>query len=247
MAVDEAIVREVAEGQAPPTFRLYRWAAPTVSLGYLQRTQAGVDVGACRRLNVPVVRRITGGRAVLHAHELTYSVALPLAGSWKGLSIPETFTRICRALLAGLRHLGVDATLGDAEPVRGEGSHSAACFLQPRMPAILANRRKLVGSAQRRWEGSVLQHGSLLLDVDRELLETVFPGWPRSEPPPVTSLASLLGEPPPLTKIEQALTAGWGETIGSDPMPGVLTPAELAEADRLARCRYEDPAWTFAR
>jgi lipoate-protein ligase A len=102
MAVDEAIARAVGDGMAPATLRFYTWSAPTVSLGYLQKTPGGVDLAACGEQGIAVVRRVTGGRAVLHAAELTYSVAVPLEGAWRSLSVGESFALFCRGLIAGL-------------------------------------------------------------------------------------------------------------------------------------------------
>ena len=248
MAVDEAIARAVGDGQAPATLRLYTWSAPTVSLGYLQRTPGGLDLAACRRRAIPLVRRVTGGRAVLHADELTYSVAVPLRGPWRGLSVPDAFARISRGLIAGLSRLGVKADVGEAGVPRGDGKETGACFLLRRMPAILVGGRKLIGSAQRRWDRSLLQHGSLLLQFDPHLHQAVFPAWPRDDPAVgVTCLQSILGETPHAGDLVSVLAAGWRDAFGVQCVPGELTMAERDVAKDLARIRYGSPAWTFQR
>ncbi|HSD49968.1 MAG TPA: lipoate--protein ligase family protein, partial [Candidatus Methylomirabilis sp.] len=225
MAVDEAIARAVGDGLATATLRFYTWATPTVSLGYLQTTSGGVDLAACREQGIAVVRRVTGGRAVLHAAELTYSVAVPLEGAWRGLSIGETFAVFCHGLIAGLAHLGVAAELGEGEP-RSAGANTVgsreagprqtdACFLLRRMPAILVGGRKLIGSAQRRWERCLLQHGSILLDFDPHLHQAVFPAWSRTHPTAaITCLHSVLGRLPTHGEVRSALVAGWEEVFG---------------------------------
>lgn len=248
MAVDEAMARAVGEGRAPPTLRFYTWIVPTVSLGYLQRVPGGVDQEACRRQGIPLVRRPTGGRAVLHAGELTYSVAIPLDGLWRRLSVPEAFALVSRGLIAGLRRLGVEAAVGEAGTESSEGRASGVCFLMRRMPAVLVGGRKLIGSAQRRWERSVLQHGSLLLEFDPVLHQAVFPAWPRAHPTTgVTCLRALLGKLPPITHLVDSLAAGWREVFTTPCASGELSLAEHREARDLTRLRYGSAAWTFQR
>ncbi len=248
MAVDEAMARAVGDGQAPATLRLYAWGAPTVSLGYFQRAPGGVDLETCRRRGIGLVRRITGGRAVLHADELTYSVAVPLVDPWRSLPVPEVFARISCGLVAGLKRLGLTASLGESQSAGGDGPASGACFLLRRMPAILVDGRKLIGSAQRRWDRSLLQHGSLLLDFDPRLHQLVFPAWPRTDPEAgVTCLRALLGGLPPVRDLASALSAGWGEAFGAPCVPGELLATERKTAEDLAHGRYGSPAWTFQR
>ena len=263
MAVDEAIARAVGDGLAPATLRFYTWNAPTVSLGYLQKTPGGVDLMACRDRGIPVVRRVTGGRAVLHATELTYSVAVPLEGAWCSLSVGETFTLFCRGLIGGLARLGVTAELGeggtrrpDSREVgaRGAGTRetgareTGACFLLRRIPAILVGGRKLIGSAQRRWDRSLVQHGSLLLDFDPHLHQAIFPAWSRTDPTAgITCLRSLLGRLPTTGELMSALAAGWGDVFGRPCVTGDLGPEEQRAATALAEARYRSPEWTFQR
>lgn len=273
MAVDEAVARAVGDGVVPVTLRLYAWSAPTVSLGYLQKTPGGVDLTACRARGIPVVRRVTGGRAVLHAAELTYSVAVPLEGTWRSLSVEETFTLFCRGLIAGLARLGVSAELGESGSrrpgsgkagARGAGTRktgtrqagtrqagtreTGACFLLPEMPAVLVGGRKLVGSAQRRWERCLLQHGSILLDFDPHLHQAVFPAWSRTHPTAaITCLHSVLGHLPTIGELRSALVAGWEEVFGRPCVAGDLDPDEVRAATNLADVRYRSAGWTFQR
>jgi lipoate-protein ligase A len=248
MAVDEAMARAVGDDQAPPTLRFYAWGTPSVSFGYLQRTPGDVDLAACRRHGIGLVRRITGGRAVLHHHELTYSAAVPLQGPWRSLSVPEVFARIGCGLMAGLELLGVKARLAESRTPSARGPSGGACFLQPQLPAILVAGRKLVGSAQRRWDRSLLQHGSILLDFDHDLHRLVFPAWPQDDSAaPVTSLRHLLGTLPLIGDLALALSLGWCEALGGSCVPGKLLPSERQAAESLALERYGDPAWTFQR
>jgi lipoate-protein ligase A len=257
MAVDEALAQAVGDGVAAATLRLYTWNAPTVSLGYLQKTSAGLDLAACRSHGIAVVRRLTGGRAVLHASELTYSLAVPLLGAWRALSVAESFSLLSRGLMAGLARLGVNAELGDGSAGRegagqpGTGPAGSgdvgACFQVKRLPALLVGGRKLVGSAQRRWDRSLLQHGSLLLDFDPHLHQVVFPAWPHTEPTAgITCLRSLLGRLPTRAELTSALAAGWREVFGGC-AAGQLSREEVRAAAALAEARYRCAAWTFCR
>lgn len=248
MAVDEAIALAVEAGQVAPTIRFYGWETPTVSLGCLQTARRAVERAACERLGVKVVRRPTGGRAVLHDDELTYSVCVPLDRSWAGLSVGDSFCRIAEGLLMGLRRLGITATLGAAGGAPFDSGGAEACFLMPWMPAVLVAGKKLIGSAQRRFGGAILQHGSLLLGANLAMHQAVFPGWPREDPGGgVTWLKALLPEAPARPAIERAVMDGWEAALKIRAMLGELTTSEHREAERLVAARYGTPAWTWGR
>jgi lipoyl(octanoyl) transferase len=247
MAVDEAIAQAVGDGRVPPTLRFYHWSRPTVSLGYAQRANGAVDWGACRRLQIDIVRRPTGGRALLHDREVTYSAAVPVDGPWGDLSVVESFTRMGQALVSGLERLGIRATIGDGTVDRSAPSRPEACFQLRRAPSILVAGRKLIGSAQRRWAKSLLQHGSVLLGFDPPLQRAVFPAWPGDPSEGVAWLAALLGGMPPPGAVEAALADGWAAAAGEVSAPGALTPEEEQAARDLIRSRYGNRDWTFRR
>ncbi|HEX8359088.1 MAG TPA: lipoate--protein ligase family protein, partial [Longimicrobium sp.] len=163
MALDEALAESVAEGGAP-VLRFYRWSPPCLSLGRNQPAAGMYDLEAIRERGWDVVRRPTGGRAVLHHRELTYCVALPdtLLGSPR-----EAYTAINRAIVAGLRRLGVDAAVQGDTGRRAPVPSLAPCFAEPVQGEVVAGGRKLVGSAQRRMGSVLLQHGSLPLEDDQ--------------------------------------------------------------------------------
>ncbi len=154
MAADLTLLDEVAGG-APPALRLYTWHAPALSLGRFQPDD-DVDRAACDRLGVEVVRRPTGGRALLHGGDLTYAVVFRRPRGAAG-SVDMLFRRLAAALVAGLAQLGVPACLG-----RGAGDVGPACFSAARGADLRVGDRKLCGSAQLQREGAVLQHGSVL-------------------------------------------------------------------------------------
>jgi lipoate-protein ligase A len=155
MATDEALLDEVAAG-APPALRLYRWAPPAVSLGRFQPA-ADVDLDACARLGVEVVRRPTGGQGLLHGADLTYAVAMPRPGGAAG-GVDAVYVRLAGALIAGLADLGVDAAIA-----RHDGPAGPVCFAGQQGADLRVGDRKLCGSAQVRRGGAVLQHGSIML------------------------------------------------------------------------------------
>jgi len=248
MAVDEALAHAVGHGEAPPTLRFYTWNPHAVSLGYLQRVPGGVDLDVCRRHGIDLVRRITGGRAVLHADELTYSVTIPRGHPWGSLPVIGLFARVSAGLIAGLDRLGIAASLGELPAAAGDGPEMDACFLQRRTPAILVRGRKLIGSAQRRLGGSLLQHGSILLDFDPRLHQAVFPAWPRGDPARgVTCVRFLLGKVPPTGELVDILSLAWCELFRVSGVPGDLIPVERHVAEELAVRRYGNLTWTFQR
>lgn len=164
MALDEAIMEAVGKGDAPPTLRLYQWAPPCLSLGRRQPTQ-GLDLVRLRADGCDAVRRATGGWGILHTDELTYSVALLPSDPRADGPILDAYRKLSVGLLAGLALLGVEAQMVAAAP---SGTHNltAVCFEVPSSYEITAQGRKLIGSAQARPQGQVLQHGSLPLTGD---------------------------------------------------------------------------------
>ena len=168
MAVDEAILEHIHRGESLPTLRLYAWQPPCLSLGYAQPV-ADVDLPRLRERGWDLVRRPTGGRAILHTDELTYSVAAPADDPRTAGTVLESYNRIARALLRALQELGLPVEIEAQAPVPAmQGQANPVCFEVPSSYEITAGGRKLVGSAQARKREGVLQHGSLPLTGDLE-------------------------------------------------------------------------------
>ncbi len=254
MALDEAIQDAVAAGVAPPTLRFYQWAPPAVSLGKRQPVD-GVDLARCARDSVDVVRRPTGGLAILHTDELTYSIAtLPTDPRAAG-AILDAYKRLSAGLVEGLRRLGVAAELNPVNPF-GTASGSAACFETPSAYEITVGGKKLMGSAQSRPAGRVLQHGSLPLvgDIARvaEYLSfasaaerTALGAHLRQR---ATTLQDALGREVGFTEAVAALAAGFATALHLDLAPANIADAELrAAAERLAQVGVADHAAAHAR
>jgi lipoate-protein ligase A len=244
MAIDEALWRGRQAEASPPTVRFFAWEPPTVSLGYGQRLDAAVDVAACRRLGVGLVRRPTGGSAIYHdgpERELTYSVVASNDDLGISADLLETYRWIARALLRGLQALGAPAAI---VPVTGSSglASPAFCFARTGRYEIEIGGRKLVGSAQRRQGGCFLQHGSVLLGVDELRLRAVFP---TTQDPlaTLTTLEAALGQRPKFDDVAAALTTAFEEEHGLTLRPGGLTPEETARAEALARKKYASEAW----
>lgn len=234
MAVDEAILTSHAAGEAPPTVRFYAWEPSCLSLGRLQRLTAEHRESIS---NLDVVRRPTGGRAVWHADEVTYAVAmrtelLPRDAT----SVNGSYTWVSQAWLSGLRRLGVRAELAQG----GVRTNGANCFAANAGCDFLVDGRKLIGAAQCRADDTILQHGSLLRSVDAE-------EWRRAAGGPMTRAISLreLGVEPSWSEVVEALVIGFSLAHGVQLLPGQLSTAELDLANRLHLYKYSSPLWTF--
>ena len=177
MAVDRAILAACEAGEVPPTLRLYSWKRPTLTVGYAQDFAKEIDVDRCRKLGIQVVRRPTGGRALLHNHEVTYSFAAPIPHPKFPSSLLGAYRVVAGALLEGLKEMGInDAALASGRKVNKgrDFFHSPSCLSSVNHLEIEVQGAKLVGSAQRRKKRAFLQHGSMLLDCDRPLLNSLF-------------------------------------------------------------------------
>jgi lipoate-protein ligase A len=233
MGVDEALLASAVEGGVP-TLRLYAWQGPWLSLGYGQRLGAE-RLAACAEAGVGVVRRVTGGLAVLHGADLTYAVAAPERLLPAGLR--PTYEILAAALQGALRSLGVDAQRSAAPP-GGAGPGGFDCFAEPAADELCVGGRKLVGSAQRRGGGGVLQHGSLRLAPD--------PGPARYATglggAGATSLQEL-GCRIASERLHSVLIEAFGAALDARFERGVLTLAETA----LAAQRGADPRRAVGR
>lgn len=243
MAVDAALLDSVRQGSAP-VLRFYRWSPRCLSLGRNQPARGHYDLAALRASGTEVVRRSTGGRAVLHDRELTYSAIFPegLLGSPR-----EGYAAVNRALVAGVRRLGVPAVLQPRTGRRAASPSLAPCFRDPAEGEVTAAGRKLVGSAQYREKGTVLQHGSLLLEGDQAEVR----GWLVDPPAPdpadaPATLAHFLAPLPTWEAVVGALAAGWEEALGVRLERSAPTPDER-ERTALAERRYDDAAWTWQK
>ncbi|MBT8396188.1 MAG: hypothetical protein HKO65_01010 [Gemmatimonadetes bacterium] len=236
MARDHALADCLGPGMG--VLRLYEWDPPTVSFGRNEPASGIYSAERAAEEGVAYVRRPTGGRAVLHHKELTYGLVFPL-GTFGGLR--KAYRIINRGLLAGLQELGASVQLAsDTGP--SLPPDAGPCFRQPAEGEVVALGRKLIGSAQTRMGTSVLQHGSIILDGDQDVLRRL-----REEedpvPPPAT-LRSLLGGVPDMGALRAAVQAGLAKTIGGAWSDAVYAPNEKMAAREL-EAHYEDSGWTW--
>jgi lipoate-protein ligase A len=248
MALDEALLESCASGaEGFPCLRLYAFAPPCLSLGASQDHAAACDLAECRARGIDVVRRPSGGRAVLHADEVTYAVvarcgAAPFAGG-----VLETYGTITSALAAAFARLGIRA-----EPARGEPGGAAPggaepCFAAPAPHELAAGAHKVAGSAQARRRGAFLQHGSIPISLDARTLARVCGAPPGAPLPEVAGIARLLGRAVDRAEVAAALRAGFEESLGAGLVPGAYAAAERERAELLRARRYLATAWTFRR
>lgn len=239
MAIDEAIVEAVAGGQAPPTLRFYQWEPACLSLGKRQPLD-GVDLEQCWRDGVDVVRRPTGGWSILHTDELTYSVAALDSDPRTAGPILDAYRRLSAGLVEGLRRLGAPAQMNPVNPY-GVHNASAACFEVPSAYEIVVGERKLIGSAQTRPRGRVLQHGSLPLRGDIARVADYLSFESEEERARLrahlaeraTTLGAALGRAVTFEEVADALRDGFAAALNLELEIGSLTVAELSAAERV--------------
>ncbi len=242
MAVDEAIWRAVAAGRALPTLRLYAWSPPCLSLGRHQPVEQ-VNRGALQEAGYGLVRRPTGGKAILHADELTYSMAVPLTDPRVRGGVLESCARLSRGLLAGLTALGVSGATASRRASRSPPG--PVCFEEVADFEIAVAGRKIVGSAQVRGGGGLLQHGSLPLwgDIARVCRFLI----PAADPERVRRRAVTLeevGRRVSWAEAAQAMAEGFAQALSLRLEPDDLTDEEREAAERLRLEKYSTEAWT---
>jgi len=249
MAVDEALMEAVASGEASGTLRFYTWHPPCISVGYAQSLTDEIDLQQCQDDGVEWVRRPTGGRAILHADEVTYSVVLSRDDPRVQGGVVESYRRLSQGLLAGFRILGLEAVQAQIEdPPTPSGS--PACFDRPSHYEITWQGRKLVGSAQTRRREVVLQHGSIPLrgDVARLVHYLRVPEAERQSlrtnlRQRAITLSEALGRDPQVDEVMEALASGFSQALHIGLEPGGLTDRERERAAQLRRTRYQAKEW----
>lgn len=249
MARDEAISRAVSRAglPEPPTLRLYGWQPACISLGQSQRWDA-VNAEQCELDGVEIVRRATGGLAILHVDELTYSIALP---KWHWLAegdVMTSYRRIAEAIIAALRLLGV-SDAGAAPVAKEDKAKSAVCFEAPSDYEVVGFGKKLVGSAQWRRLDAVMQHGSLPLHGDiarvcRYLTDAPAPEHVRER---AGTLRDVLGRGVTWHAAAEAWVRAFAATFDVDLDAADLTAAERATERELIETKYRNPEWTRRR
>jgi len=250
MAVDEAIFRAGREIKIPPTIRFYGWKNPAVSLGYFQNAEREINCGYCRERGIDIVRRPTGGRAVLHGDDLTYSVVAGENSPHFSSDIVETYSIISTCLIRGLEKSGIDAEMVK-EGRAGSGPVDAFCFSTSCRNELLADGKKICGSAQVRAKGIFLQHGSLLMDFDPAEVCAVITKDTGADTGTlersVTSIRRSVGESVGMDTLCRNITAGFEEVLNIRLMNGKLFPEEERLKDSLLKSKYRNTRWNMGQ
>lgn len=250
MAVDEAVLEGVIKGESQSTLRLYGWKPACLSLGYAQPFSE-VDEEALTAAGWEIVRRPTGGRAILHVDELTYSVIAPESDPRVAGGVLASYLRLSEALLEALRLMGLSPEANEKTPEKPQSEFNPVCFEVPSNYEITVNGRKLIGSAQARRMGGILQHGALPLygDLTRIITALKFKDGSARERAQVRLLAHAttiereLGKTLDWQAASEACQLAFQTTLNLDLAPGDLTASETARAIALVESKYGNTSW----
>jgi len=236
MALDQTVLEGVASATVLPTIRFYGWKPWAVSIGYFQGLEEEVDTQACSRRGIDVVRRITGGGAVFHQAEVTYSIIIPETHPLYQRKVLDSYELICQGIIDGLKGMGVSAQFA---PIND----------------IVVDNRKVSGNAQTRKLGCILQHGTILLDVDVELMfsllrvpsEKAKGKLIEDVKSRVRGLKQLLGREVSFDETVEALKRGFQSALDLDYQTGDPLPEEIKRASVVAQERFANPEWNQRR
>jgi lipoyl(octanoyl) transferase len=250
MAVDEAVLLEIGAGCSLPTLRLYSWQPACLSLGYTQSIK-DANLTELKKQGWTIVRRPTGGRAILHTDELTYSVIAPLDDSRVLGSVLESYQRLSKALLRALLLLGLEAQSNQhaGNPQAGLGP---VCFEVPSNYEITVGGKKLIGSAQARRKEGVLQHGSLPLSGDLTRITKVLNFIDEAAQiqaasrllDHATTVEMVTGRTVSLPQAAGAFETAFQEVLGLELVPASLSASERIQAEELVYTKYGNNNWT---
>lgn len=242
MALDEAIATCVRSGDLPPTLRLYGWGRPSVSIGSFQKV-SDINLRYCAANNIPVVRRPTGGRGILHGDELTYSFSSKNEVFFsKGLL--DAYRRISAVFRTAFEMIGLKTVVKEDRESGINLTRSPLCFLSTSFGEVSYEGRKLIGSAQKRWNDGFLQQGSIPYSIDHEKMQAVFKSSEKSNPPRgmMTGLRELIRFSPDEFKLH--IKTAFERSFGVRFVESHPSLQEEALAHSLASGKYRSHQWT---
>lgn len=247
MAVDEAIFRETIKNKQQPTIRFYGWQPAAVSIGYFQDHRKELNLAQCGNLGVDIVRRLTGGKSVFHDDEITYSVAAGAGEKSFPADISGTYKAVSNCLVQGLSYLGIKANLSPDCSRAKDMDLKPCCFSAASRNELLADGRKICGSAQMRTKDGFLQHGSLLLTFDPvKALSVISPSGTAEHAAKLRKTVAAINEitynPIEISDICHALKKGFAEALGIEIAEEPLTSAEIKLKNELIE-KYRDLNW----
>ncbi|MED4530682.1 biotin/lipoate A/B protein ligase family protein [Metabacillus fastidiosus] len=259
MALDEALLEWHSEGKIPPTIRFYGWDPPTLSVGYFQKVEKEINMEAVKKYGLGFVRRPTGGRGVLHDMELTYSVIVSEEHPEMPKTVTEAYRVISEGILEGFKNLGLDAYFAiprtEEEKQGLKNPRSAVCFDAPSWYELVVEGRKVAGSAQTRQKGVILQHGSILLDLNEDMLfdlfkysnERVRERMQKAFKNKAVAANELRDKPVTIDEARVAFKEGFEKGLDIELQEYFLTEEETEYVEKLAKEKYESDDWNFKR
>lgn len=259
MALDEALMDWHSEGVIPPVIRFYEWNPATLSVGYFQRAAREINLQAVKDQGLGFVRRPTGGRAVLHDKELTYSIIVSEEYPDMPKTVTEAYRVLSEGLLEGFIHLGMDAyfSIPDTEEKQADlkKPRSAVCFDAPSWYELVVEGKKIAGSAQTRQKGVILQHGAILLDIDYEQLLSLFnfssedakEEMRQKLPEKAVAINDLVQVPVTIPQCIEAFRIGFEKALDIHLEPYTLTEEQLAYVKSIEQSKYATDEWNFRK
>lgn len=259
MALDEALLDWHSEGSIPPVIRFYEWNPATLTIGYFQKAEKDINLQEVKSQGLGFVRRPTGGRAVLHDKELTYSVIVSEQYPNMPESVTEAYRVLSEGLLMGFQNLGLDAyfSVPDSKEKREElkKPQSAVCFDASSWYELVVEGKKVAGSAQTRQKGVILQHGSILLDLDLDQLLSLFnfssdavrERMRRKMPDKAVAINNLSNRPITIAECIDAFRSGFEKALDIELVPYELTEEQKSYVHDLEQTKYLTDEWNFKK
>ncbi len=244
MALDEAISEAVRQKISPPTLRLYQWDKPSLSIGYFQKI-SDIETEYCTKNNFPVVRRLTGGRAILHDSELTYSFSSLNGPSLFNDNLMNNYSVISNALVSGLKLNGINA-INSFKRKKSPTLKNPACFRSVSYGEITVNGKKIIGSAQKRFNNGFMQHGSILMYFNANILCRILKNANIDDFNEIGSINECSPDTS-LTDLKRSLQEAFEKDIGVKTISDGPSKFELNLAKELQRNKYSSNAWNYRR
>ncbi|MBS4179032.1 lipoate--protein ligase family protein [Lederbergia citrea] len=252
MALDEKLLDWHSEGKISPVLRFYGWSKPTLSVGHFQRVDRTIDFNAVEKYQCQFVRRLTGGSAVLHDDELTYSLVVSEQKPYISDSIREAYFTLSKGIMAGFKELGIAVDYSIPEE-HFKKNATAVCFERPSDYEMLVDGKKISGHAQTRKKGVLLQHGSLPFSIDEQMLFDLF-NFSSEEirqkqrstfSEKAISMNDVSSEKITYEIATKAFTKGFENGLNLELVPLKLTDSQWAEVHELAEAKYRSDEWNF--
>lgn len=254
MAIDEMLLTWHSKGIIPPTIRFYGWSKPSLSVGHFQNVKDTIDLLGVKKHQCDLVRRLTGGSAVLHDDELTYSIIVDESHPNIPQSVDQAYYILSQGLLEGYRLLGIDARFAELEKSRGK-KRSAVCFEQAAIYEMLASGKKISGNAQTRKDGVLLQHGSIPMSMDTTMLFDLF-SFPSERVRErqrsnfsykATSINEVTGKSHTYDMLESVFLRGFEKSLHITTKRLELTSEQLEYVDYLVKTKYGRDTWNISK